>query len=192
VVSVIAGGLIAIGVVVIPVSLAIVPLVILENGEPGLPRLLFGVSTAVVLGSSTIRLAAPKRPWADPIRWRLLARLEGRTDLSEQEEEEQEDILEPVLRPRLPLPSLGGPTSRELRASTWPMLALMLSATVALWTPGVEPETDYFTALAQVLPVLLVAAFVEGARCTEFSCQSFHRSSPTTQAHPLIRFSFHS
>jgi len=38
----------------------------------------------------------------------------------------------------------------------------MFSATVALWTPEVEPEADYFTAIAQVLPVLLIAAFVEG------------------------------
>lgn len=161
-ISAIAGGLIAVGVVVLPISLAILPLLLFENSEPNLPRMLLGVSTGVVLGAFSIRLAIPKQPWADPVRWRLLARMEGRTDLTEQEEEEQEGVLEPVLLSRLWRPSFGGPTSRRLKASTWPVLALMLSATVTLWTPGVEPEADYFTAIAQVLPVLLVAAFVEG------------------------------
>lgn len=131
-------------------------------GEPCLPRMLLGVGTAVGLGTSSIRLATPKRPWADPIRWRLLARMKGKADLTEQEEEEQEGALEPALNPRCSLGLFGGPTSPRLKAGTWPALALMFSATVTLWTPGVEPEADYFTAMAQVLPVLLVAAFVEG------------------------------
>jgi hypothetical protein len=88
--------------------------------------------------------------------------MEGRTDLTEREEDEQEGVLKPALLPRLPSQLFGGPTSRQLKAGTWPVLALLFSATVTLWTPGVEPEADYFTAMAQVLPVLLVAAFVEG------------------------------
>jgi hypothetical protein len=160
--SAIAGGLIAVCVVLLPVSLAILPLLLFEDGEPSFPRMLLGVSTAVILGAFSIQLATPRQPWADPVRWRLLARMKGKTDLTEQEEDEQEGVLEPVLRPKLSLPSFGGPTSKRLKASTWPILALMFSATVTLWTPGVEPEADYFTAMAQVLPVLLVAAFVEG------------------------------
>ncbi|HEY5707817.1 MAG TPA: hypothetical protein VIS51_00285 [Solirubrobacterales bacterium] len=162
VLSVIGGGLIAVGLVALPVSLAILPLLIFESSDPNLPRMFLGVSTAVVLGCGSIRLLAPRSPWADPIRRRLLAQLEAKDELSEQEEEEQEGILEPVLVGRVRLRLFGGPTSRELKAHTWPILALTFSAVVTLWTPGVEPRGPYFTAIAQVLPVLLIAAFVEG------------------------------
>lgn len=61
-----------------------------------------------------------------------------------------------------PLGLLAPPMDSSGRnAVTWPLFALAVSALAALWFPGLRLHHDFFVAIAQVIPVLMVAIFVE-------------------------------
>lgn len=106
-----------------------------------------------------------RQPWVAPVKWRLLALASARTEgLTEQEEAEQEEglLVDISLALRSPSHLLAPPARNGFRrASIWPLIAAGLSALIALWLPQLQFHHDFFVALSQVIPVLMVAVFVE-------------------------------
>jgi hypothetical protein len=161
------GGLFAIVPFAVAPALAIVPLLIFDDGSPSLGRAVLGGIAALGLIAGWVFLLRRWRPWLIPIKRRLrkLAEL-SQADAGEEIDDEVGFLFWVRFRvwPKIRDPmSFLAPPMRETgqNAIAWPLFAIILSAVLALWLPNLHLHHDFFVAIAQVIPVLMVAVFVE-------------------------------
>jgi hypothetical protein len=161
----IAGVLLAIALVALSAASALVPLFLFEGGCPGPWRIVLGLVTAFGLVVASVALLRTRKAWMSLVKWRLLALARASPEgMTEQEEAEEEEgvWVDLSLAIRSPSHLLSPPIkSGTPKASTWPLIAFGVSALLALWIPSLHFHHDFFVALAQVIPVLMVAVFVE-------------------------------
>ncbi|HXR61292.1 MAG TPA: hypothetical protein VN732_08205 [Solirubrobacterales bacterium] len=144
-------------------------MLIFDDGSPSLGRVVLGSIAAFGLIVGWAFLLRRWKLWISPIK-RRLAKLGKSSQDDRGEEIEDEDGFLFWLRftvwskIRDPMSFLA-PPMKEVgqNATAWPLCAVVFSAVLALWLPSLHLHHDFFVAISQVIPVLMVAAFVEAA-----------------------------
>ena len=151
-------------------ALAILPLIFLEDDTQSGTRLALGLLAGMGLLLGGIAIIKRWKPWLILIRWWVKKLQEGSTDAEGEKCKEIDgegaswDWFWFRVRSGLsrPLGLLAPPMDSSGRnAVTWPLIAIAVSALAALWLPDLKLHHDFFVAIAQVIPVLMVAIFVE-------------------------------
>jgi hypothetical protein len=171
------GGLYSLGLLVAGPLLGLVPLLAIDDGSPSGGQLALAVIVSLSLLIGTVLLIRRRRPWLSFIR-RQLSRVPDGPEGDELDYELVEDDLDEIpeddfsnwdaikFRVRRmaakPLGLLAPPMdSSGGNFAAWPIFAVVVSGLVSLWLPNLHLHHDYFVAVAQVIPVLMVAIFVE-------------------------------